>query len=335
MLLAWIAIVIFVVVAIAVDLKGAGRGAPSLRSALLWSIVWTLAGLAFAVVLALSGDGTAAGEYLAGFLIEKSLSLDNLFVFAVILSFFAVPDEQRPLVIVGGIALAIVLRTVFILAGAAALDAFSATTYVLGVLLLITAVRIGLHRDEEVDPASTRTMRLLRRVLPLSSDYDGSRLTTMVGGRRMATPLLAALIMVGAFDLMFAIDSIPAVFAITRDTFVVFAANAFSLLGMVALFFVLDDLLARFRHLNYALAAILGYVAVKILLEDVWHPPVTLSLAVIAGCLGVAIATSAIAERRLGRASALSAVKHRPVIASAPDESKVRGVGKDVSATDR
>jgi tellurite resistance protein TerC len=297
-MLAWIALTAFVALALAADLRSGGRGTPSLRNALLWSLAWTVAGLGFAILLAIGGDGAAAGEYLAGFLIEKSLSLDNLFVFAVLLSFFAVPAKQRRMVLLCGIGLAIVLRALFIVAGAAALDTFEAATYALGALLAFTAVKIARQGGEEIDPESTLPMRLLRRLIPMARGYDGSRLTTVADGRRMATPLLAALVMVAAFDLMFAIDSIPAIFAVTRDTFVVFAANAFSLLGMVSLYFVLEELLSRFRHLNLALAAILGYVAAKMLLEDIWHPPLPLSLAVIVGALAAAIATSALAEHR-------------------------------------
>ena len=297
-MLAWIALSAFVVLALAVDLRKGERGVPSLRSALGWSLAWTLAGVAFAVPLALGGDGAAAGEYLAGFLIEKSLSLDNLFVFAVLLSFFAVPEGQRRLVLLWGIGLAIVLRAGFIVAGAAALNAFEAATYALGAVLAFTAVKIARQGGGEIDPESALAMRPLRRLIPMSGGYDGSKLITIADGRRMATPLLAALVMVAAFDLMFAIDSIPAIFAVTRDTFVVFAANAFSLLGMVSLYFLLDSLLARFRHLNLALAAILGYVAAKMLLEDVWHPPLALSIGVIVGSLALAVATSALAGHR-------------------------------------
>ena len=303
-MLAWAALSVFVLLAIVADLRFGGGTAPSMRAAIAWSLVWTAAGIAFAGVLAAVGDGRAAGEYLAGYLIEKSLSLDNLFVFAVLLTFFAVPAAQRRMVLLWGIGLAIVLRAGFILAGAAALDAFHGATYVLGALLIATAIKIARSGSDEVDPERTLAMRLLRRVVPLSDDYDGDRLFTRRGARRLATPLLAALVMVGAFDVMFAIDSIPAIFAVTRDTFVVFAANAFSLLGMVSLFFVLDGLLDRFRHLHLGLAAILGYVAIKMLLVDIWHPPLALSLGVIVGSLAVAMSTSAIAERREARASA-------------------------------
>jgi tellurite resistance protein TerC len=297
-MLAWLALTAFVVLALAVDLRAGSAAKPSMRSAVVWSVVWTAVGVGFAVPVALADDGAAAGEYLAGFLIEKSLSLDNLFVFAVLFSFFAVPDSQRRRVLLWGIAGAIVLRALFILVGAAALDTFSWFTYVLGAILLLTAVKIARQGGEEVDPEHTLAMRALRRVVPLTSRYDGDRLLTQEGGRRVATPLLAALAMIAAFDVMFAIDSIPAIFAITRDTFIVFAANAFSLLGMVSLYFLLDGLLDRFRYLNVGLAAIPGYVAAKLLLVDVWHPPIGLSLLVIAGSLAAAALASVIAERR-------------------------------------
>jgi tellurite resistance protein TerC len=267
-------------------------------NALIWSLLWTALGVGFAAILLLTHDGEAAGEYLAGYLIEKSLSLDNLFVFAVLFSFFAVPPAERREVLLLGVAGAVVLRGRFILAGAAALDTFDWVVYILGALLLYTAFRIASHDSTEVDPESTMAMKALRRVVPLSPNYDGEKLLTRVDGKRMATPLLAAFVMVAFFDVMFAIDSIPAIFAITRDTYVVFAANAFSLLGMVSLYFLLDGLLERFRYLNLGLAAILGYVGVKLILEDVWHPPIALSLAVIVASLGSAAAASVFAERR-------------------------------------
>ena len=286
-MLPWLALGAFIVAALAVDLfLGARRGgAPSyrahaLRRALAWSIAWTVIGAGFAAVL-LAFDGRASAEaYLAGFLIEKSLSLDNLFVFAVLFSFLAVPEADRRRVLLYGVGGAIVLRGLFIVLGAAALDAFAFMPYVLGGLLAFTAVKIARHGGEHVDPERTLAMRVLKRLAP------------------GATPAASALVMVAVFDLMFAIDSIPAIFAITRDTFVVFAANAFSLLGMVSLFFLLEGLMDRFRHLHFALAAILGWVAAKLLLEDVWHPPIALTLAVIAGALATAALTSVVAERR-------------------------------------
>lgn len=296
-MLAWISLVVFILLALVFDLRRGVGNDPSLRRAIVWSCVWLLVGIGFAGVLVVAMDGTAASEYLAGFLIEKSLSLDNLFVFSVLFTFFAVPDEQRQRVLEYGIIGAIVLRALFIFAGAAALEEFHETTYVLGAILALTAIKIARQGDGEIDPNTTLAMRTLRKLLPLSDQYDGERLTIRDGGKRVATPLLAALLMVAAFDVMFAIDSIPAIFAITQDTFIVFAANAFSLLGMVSLFFLLEGMLDRFVYLNYGLAAILGYVAAKLILVDVWHPSIVLSLAVVVGSLLVSGLASAWVQR--------------------------------------
>ncbi|HST40841.1 MAG TPA: TerC/Alx family metal homeostasis membrane protein [Conexibacter sp.] len=325
MLIPWLGLVAFIVVSLTIDLRGHGGRPMTPRNALIWSIVWTGLGAAFAILLLVFDDGKAAGEYLSGFLIEKSLSLDNLFVFAILFSFLQVPDSQRLKVLVWGIAGAIVLRTIFILVGAAALDAFHATTYVLGALLAFTAIRIAKSGGEEMDPERTLIMRWLRKLLPLSREYDGDKLFTIENGKRLATPLFAALALVAAFDVMFAIDSIPAIFAITRDTYIVFAANAFSLLGMVSLYFLLDGLLDRFRYLHYGLAVILGFVAAKLLLVDVWHPSNGLSLAVIALALAGAALASMIVERREARLAAERAAAEGapvpPAVVGAPEES--------------
>jgi tellurite resistance protein TerC len=309
MTLAWIGLAAFVLTALAYDLRAGIRQTdePSLRASILWSIAWTAVGFAFAFVILAIEDSQAAGEYTAGFLIEKSLSLDNLFVFAVLFSFFAVPEDQRQRVLVYGIAGAIVLRFIFILAGTALLDAVDAATYILGAILALTAWRIARHGNDEVDPEASRIMKSLRQVVPLSEDYDGDRLVTTRDGRRMATPLLACLLMVAAFDVMFAIDSIPAILAITTDTYIVVAANAFSLLGMVPLYFVLEGLLKRFRYLHYGLAAILAYVAAKLILVDVWHPSIGFSLAVIVVTMTVAAIASWLVDRRERRELSKSA----------------------------
>ena len=283
-MLAWLALAAFVAAALAIDLLAGSRAAPSMRRALALSVAWTAVGAGFGAVLLVTDGGGPAGDYLAGFLVEKSLSLDNLFVFAVLFAFLGVPASERRRVLLWGIAGAIVLRAAFIVAGAAALDAFGFMTYVLGALLALTAVKIARHGGEQVDPERTLAMRALRRVAP------------------HASPAVSALVLVAAFDVMFALDSIPAIFAITRDTFVVFAANAFSLLGMVSLYFALERLMDRFRHLHLGLAAILTWVAAKLLLVDVWHPPLELTLAVIVASLGAAAVASVLAERR-GRPS--------------------------------
>jgi tellurite resistance protein TerC len=301
--LAWILLVVAVAALLLFDLKAVGRGqpAPSLRTAALWSAAWTVLAISFTGVLAAVGGGDRAGEYLTGFLIEKSLSLDNLFVFAVLLAYFGVPNESQRRVLVWGIAGAIVLRAIFVLLGAAALDAFHATIYVFGAFLVLTAINLARQGGEEIDVEHSRMMRLLRRFVPMGS-YDGERFITRAGGRRVATPLLACLLMVAAFDVLFAVDSVPAIFAVSRDTFVVFAANAFSLLGMTSLYFLLRGMMDRFHYLSYGLAAILAFVGVKMLLTDVWHMPTWLSLAAIVGCLAAAVGASLL--RPAGRAEA-------------------------------
>lgn len=313
MIVAWAGLAVFIVAALVFDMRSHGGRPMRPKQALIWSIVWTLIGVAFSIVVLLIDDGRAAGEYLAGFMIEKSLSLDNLFVFAILFSFFQVPDNQRMKVLIFGIAGAIVLRTIFILIGAAALDAFHATTYVLGALLLFTAIRIARSGGEEMDPERTLIMRWMRKLLPVSREYDGDKLFTIENGKRLATPLLAALALVAAFDVMFAIDSIPAIFAITRDTFVVFSANAFSLLGMVSLYFLLDGLLDRFRFLHYGLAIILAFVAAKLLLVDTsFHPSIAVSMTVIVVALAGAALASVIVEKREARLAAERAEDKTP-----------------------
>ena len=258
---------------------------PGTRKALIWSIGWTVLGLAFAGVVAALQDGQAAGEYVTGFLIEKSLSLDNLFVFAVLFSMLGVRAEDRHKVLVLGIVLAIVLRAIFIVVGIAALDAFHGLTYVLGALLAVTAIGVARHGGDDRDLNQSRLMKLVRRMVPAN-----------------ASPLTLPLVAVAAFDVMFAIDSIPAIFAVTTDTFVVFAANAWSLCGMISLYFLLENALARFRYLHLGLAAILAYVAAKLILVDVWHPPIIVSLAVVVGALAVAALASSLPAGSAGPA---------------------------------
>jgi tellurite resistance protein TerC len=290
----WAAFGVFVVAMLAVDLVVFSRRGSeiSLRRAVAWSIAWTALGLGFAGVLALWQGREPAEEYLAGFLIEKSLSIDNLFVFALIFSYFAVPAAYQRRVLFWGIVGAMVLRGVFIAGGAALLDAFHATVYIFGAFLVLTGIRMARHSDVEIHPERNPVLRLLRKVLPMSTEYRGDRLTVREAGRRIATPMLAALVLVATFDVVFAVDSIPAIFAVTRETFVVYAANAFSLLGLASLYFVLAGMMGRFRYLNVGLAAVLVFVGGKMLVSDVFHVPVYASLAVIVVTLALAVLLS-------------------------------------------
>ena len=292
--LAWLALAAAIVALLTVDLLGFALKDKeiSLRQAVIASILWTALGLGFAlVVLAFSGP-RYAGEYLTGFLLEKSLSVDNLFVFALVFSYFAVPVTYQRRVIFWGIVGAIVLRALFILAGVGLLDAFHGMIYVFGGFLVVTGIRMALHADAEIHPDRNPVLRLLARFLPMTTRYHGDRLSVRENGRRLVTPLAAAVVLVATFDLVFAVDSIPAILAVTRETFLVYAANAFSLLGLASLYFVLAGMLDRFRYLNVGLGIVLVFVGAKMALADVYEIPVWASLAAIVGVLAVAVAVS-------------------------------------------
>jgi tellurite resistance protein TerC len=273
--------------------------------AAVWSAAYVAVAVVFGVILGtLSGWGYG-GQYFAGYLVEKSLSVDNLFVFVIIMATFAVPREHQQRVLVFGIIAALVLRSAFIAIGAALLSALSFMFLIFGLLLLWTAVRLYLHRDEDPDISSNGLVRASRRVLPVSDTYDGGRLISRTGGRRVVTPLFIVFVAIGGTDLLFALDSIPAVFGVTSQAYVVFAANAFALLGLRALFFLVTGLLDRLVYLSAGLAVILAFIGVKLILH--WahgldhHVPeigTGLSLIVIAVVLIVTTVASLIKSRR-------------------------------------
>lgn len=273
-----------------------GSDAPSMRLATVWSVGWIGVAVVFGAAFWAWQGHEAGSQYFAGYLLERSLSLDNIFIFAVILGYFAVPLAAQGKVLSWGIALALVLRLVFILAGAALLDAFHATFYVFGVVLLYTAWKLARHDQDEVHPEHNPALKLVRARVRMTEDYDGDRLVVHRAGRRIATPLVAVLAVVGTTDIVFAVDSIPAIFAVTQAPFVVFAANAFAMLGLRPLYFVLVGMMDRFAYLSYGLAIVLGFIGTKMLLIDVWHPPIWVSLAVI---LGVLTVTALLSLRRV------------------------------------
>lgn len=288
---------------------------PSLREAAAWSAGYIGIALVFGLLVWWAAGAEPATEYFAGYLTEKSLSVDNLFLFVLIMGSFAVPRALQQKVLLFGITAALALRTVFIAVGAAAIEQFSWVFYLFGAFLVWTAVvqarRAGAHDREHGENA---VLRFVRRVVP-TADFDGDRLTTRRGGRRALTPLAVALVAIGVADVIFAVDSIPAIFGITEHTFLVFAANAFSLLGLRQLFFLVDGLLDRLVHLGYGLAVILGFIGVKLVVHAlhtnelpfvnggrpvhaVPEVPTWLSLAVIAGTLVAVTLTSLRATRR-------------------------------------
>jgi tellurite resistance protein TerC len=296
---AWIALVVTIVVLLVGDLLIVHRRphAISFREAGIESAVWIGFGLAFAVVLAWLAGGAAAGEYLSGYLIEKSLSIDNVFVWAVIFAYFGVPDRYQFRVLFWGIFGALALRAVFIFAGVALIERFDWILYVFGAFLLVTAVKIARHTGADVHPDRNVVLRLVRRVVPSTSEYDGQRLFTRRTGAWLATPLFVVLVLIETTDVVFAVDSIPAILAVSHEPFIVFASNAFAILGLRALYFCLAGMADRFRYLNRGLGVVLAFVGMKMLLVDVVHLPTAVSLGVIIGVLTVTIVLSLRADR--------------------------------------
>jgi tellurite resistance protein TerC len=304
----WFALIGFITALVIIDLLLVHRTAHviTVKEAAIESAVWISIGVAFTGVIYLLGaegdQGQAATEYLSGFLIEKSLSIDNVFVWAVIFSFFAVPREYQFRVLFWGIFGALVLRAGFIVAGTALIEQFDFVLYIFGAFLLYTAWKIAHHDETEVvDYNQNLAMRAVRRLLPTTDEYDGQRLFTLKNAKRVATPLFAVLVLIEATDVVFAVDSVPAILAVSREKFIVFSSNAFAILGLRSLFFLLGGMAGKFRYLNVGLGVILAYVGVKMLLVGPpveWHPPTYLSLVVIGVVLTVAIVASVRADAR-------------------------------------
>lgn len=296
----WISLVAAITVMLVVDLLLVHRTPHeiSIKEAGIESAVWIGIGLLFTLVMWLWQGGQASGEYLAGYLIEKSLSVDNVFVWAVIFNYFAVPRKYQFRVLFWGIFGALVLRAIFIFAGVALLERFDWILYVFGAFLLFTAWRIYRHDEAEVHPEDNPVLKLVQKVIPSTPQLDGQRLFTRINGRLLATPLFAVLVLVETTDVVFAVDSIPAILAVSREEFIVFSSNAFAILGLRALYFLLAGMQGRFRYLNAGLGVILAFVGVKMLLVEVYHMPTWLSLSVIAVVLTVTIWASLRAEKR-------------------------------------
>ncbi|MFZ9864200.1 MAG: TerC family protein, partial [Ilumatobacteraceae bacterium] len=269
---AWVALLAFMFVLLVFDILVVHRKAHEvhIREASIESAVWIALGLAFTGVIAVAFGGAAAGEYVSGYLIEKSLSVDNVFVWALILSYFKIPTKYQHRVLFWGIFGALALRAIFIFAGVALIEKFDWILYVFGAFLVYTAVKLIVEAEEELDPASSRFMKLINRAVPTSPDFDGQKLFTRMNGVRVATPLFAVLVLIEFTDVLFAVDSVPAVLAVSREQFIVFSSNAFAILGLRALYFLLADAHARFTYLKEGLAIILAFVGVKMLIAE-WY----------------------------------------------------------------
>ncbi|MBC7307269.1 MAG: TerC family protein [Dietzia sp.] len=283
---------------------------PSMRESTVWVSVYVVLALLFGLVMLAFGGGQAAGEFYAGWLTEYSLSVDNLFVFVIIMARFAVPRRNQQQVLMIGIIMALVLRGIFILVGAAAINQFAWLFWIFGGFLIYTAVTLARHSEAEEDEFQENVViRRLRTVLPMHSEYDGAKIRTVVDGRRLFTPMVVVLVAIATTDLLFALDSIPAIFGLTQDPFIVFTANVFALMGLRQLYFLLGGLLDRLVYLSKGLAVILGFIGVKLMLQalhentlpfinggqpvrSVPEVPIWLSLGVILATLAVATVAS-------------------------------------------
>jgi tellurite resistance protein TerC len=299
--------------------------APSFSESVRWSIFYVALALVFGVVVGTVWGWDFGTEYFAGYVTEKSLSVDNLFVFLIIMTKFAVPREYQQKVLLVGVVIALILRTVFILLGAAAIEQFSWVFYVFGAFLVYTAVKLAREHHDPDHPEDEKlgeglAVRTLKRFVPTTDEYHGDRLTARVDGKRVLTPMLVVMVSIGATDVLFALDSIPAIYGLTEEPYIVFTANAFALLGLRQLYFLIGGLLDRLVYLSQGLAVILGFIGVKLVLHALhvnelpfinggepveWAPeiPIWLSLTVILGTLAVATVASLLKTRHDDRVS--------------------------------
>ena len=298
--LLWAAFTGLIVVLLTVDLLLISRRSEvmGVRAALLWSALWISMALIFGAGVFIFLGQDKGFEYLTGYVIEKSLGVDNLFVFLVIFGYFGVPRNIQPKALTWGIIGALVMRFFFIIAGAALLDAFHWLIFIFGGILIVTAIRLAREGETEVHPDRNLLIRLLRRVMPVSGEFSGTRFFTRQNGRRAATPFLVTLLVLASTDLVFAVDSIPAIFAITRDPFIVYTSNAFAILGMRALFFALVGVMQYFVFLRQGLVVILLFVGTKMLISEWYHVPVPVSLGAVLGTLALAIIASLLFGKR-------------------------------------
>ncbi|GAA0219281.1 TerC family protein [Cryptosporangium japonicum] len=303
----WAATVAGLAVIVAIDIWHARRPHHvGFREATTWSVIYIALAVLFGIGVMIFGGAEPGTEFFAGWLIEKSLSVDNLFVFAVILGTFGVPDKHQQKVLLIGILGALVMRAIFIAVGAAAIQRFAVTFVVFGAFLIYTAIKLVRSHGEQPDVGNSRAVKMLRRLIPVTEDYpDDSALTVKRDGKRLATPLLVVVVTILSVDLVFALDSIPAVFGVTESAYIVFTANAFALLGLRALYFLLIGLLDRLVHLHYGLAFVLAFIGVKLILHyahTVWPSvpdiPTALSLAVVIVTLAITTFTSLRATRK-------------------------------------
>ena len=298
--LLWIALPVVVITALVLDLFVFHRSDKEIptREAFIWTGIWGSLGIGFGVAIWVLLGPTVGTEFFTGYLVEYSLSIDNVAVFAILFAALAVPSELRYRALFWGVIMAIVLRGILIGIGGALLEAFWWMPFIFGAFLIITGIRMARHTDTTEHPEDSRILTLMRRVIPMTEGFRGSAMSVKEHGRRLFTPLFVALVALAFFDLMFAVDSVPAIYAITDDPFIVLAANAFALLGLRTLYFAIATSLERFVYLQPTLAIVLGWVGFKMIISHWYHMPPLISLAVILTILGIGILASMRANRR-------------------------------------
>lgn len=322
----WFGFLAFVLVMLALDLGVFHRHPHTVKvkEALTWSLVWVALAACFGVLVHFAFGHQLALEFAAGYVIEKALSVDNLFVFVVLFGAFKVPQQSQHRVLFWGVLGALVMRALFIAAGSALLLRFHWLIYLFGAFLVFTAIKLAREKgdSEEKSPLEGKTYKFLQRFIPTSPELDGERFFTIKNGKRLATPLFIVLVLVELTDVIFAVDSIPAVFAVTRDPFIVFTSNVFAILGLRSLYFVLADFVQRFHYLKPALAIVLGFVGVKMLLTGFFHIPTLISLGVICATLTGGVLLSIRRERRLMRDAAEAAAAEAQAAPAADSSDK-------------
>ena len=301
----WIALPVVVITALVLDLfvfHKANEPIPT-RDAFVWTGIWASLGLLFGVAIWILLGPSVGTEFFTGYLIEYSLSVDNVAVFAILFAALAVPPELRYRALFWGVIIAILLRGILIAIGGALLEAFWWMPFVFGVFLIITGIRMARHTDTTEHPEDSRILIILRRIFPVTDGYHGQAMSVVQDGKRYATPLLIALLALAFFDLMFAVDSVPAIYAVTKDPFIVLAANAFALLGLRTLYFAIATSLERFVYLQPTLAIVLGWVGFKMIISHWFHMPAPISLAVVLLILGAGIIASVRKNRQTDAAA--------------------------------
>ncbi|MCC7355085.1 MAG: TerC family protein [Anaerolineae bacterium] len=290
----WVAFNVVVLAMLALDLGVLHRKAHAvrLREAAIWSAVWICLSLAFNGVVYLWRGPEAGLQFLTGYLIEKSLSIDNIFVFVLIFSYFSVPATYQHRVLFWGVLGALVMRAILIAAGVVLIEKFHWIIYIFGAFLIFTGWRMARHQEIELHPEANPVVRLARRFIPIHPHYEGQSFFIRQGGRLLATPLLLVLLIVESTDLVFAVDSIPAVLAISTDPFIVYTSNVFAILGLRALYFLLAGIMDRFRYLRVGLAVVLVFVGFKMVVSDLYHIPIAVALGVVGGVILVSIIVS-------------------------------------------